>query len=126
MSEPIWIERAECLAMHDILLAQFGGLAGVRDEGLLASALDKPKNLYAYEKPSIPDMAASLAAGIILNHPFNDGNKRTGFLAAATFIESNGYKFIASEQSVLEKTLALAALEIDEQSYATWLSDNVQ
>ena len=126
MSEPIWITREECVVVHEMLLAQFGGLAGVRDEGLLLSALDRPKNLHAYEKPRLAEKAASLASGIILNHPFNDGNKRTGFLLAAIFIETNGHPFVASEESALEKTLSLAAREINEKEYANWLSQNMK
>jgi death-on-curing protein len=126
MSEPVWITREECVTVHELLLAQFGGLVGIRDEGLLLSALDRPKNLYAYQKPTFAEMAASLASGIILNHPFCDGNKRTGFLLAAIFIESNGHQFLASEESALEKTLALAAREIDEKEYADWLFKNMK
>jgi death on curing protein len=112
------------LAIHDLLLAQHGGLAGVRDEGLLESALAKPRNLFTYSSPPLPQMAASYAAGVIINHPFLDGNKRTGFMLAATFLELNGMAFMASEESVVEKTLALAAGELKEAGYAAWLKVN--
>jgi death-on-curing protein len=109
-----------------MMLSQHGGLARVRDEGLLESALAKPHNLFAYSSPTLPDLPASYAAGIVLNHPFLDGNKRTGFLLAATFLELNGLEFIASEESVVEKTLALAKGALRETGYATWLKANSQ
>jgi death-on-curing protein len=124
MKPPVWLERADCLAIHEMMLSQHGGLAGVRDEGLLESALGKPKNLLAYGSPTLAQLAASYAAGIILNHPFVDGNKRTGFLVAATFLELNGVEFTAAEESVVEKTLALAAGELKEAGYAAWLKTN--
>lgn len=107
-----------------MMLAQHGGLAGVRDEGLLESALSKPQNLFAYSRPTLGEMAASYAAGIILNHPFIDGNKRTGFMLAATFLEMNGIEFTATEESVIEMTLALAAGKLKNAAYAKWLTEN--
>lgn len=124
MKEPRWITREECLAIHEMMLAQHGGLAGVRDEGLLASALFRPRNLFTYAKPDLVKMAARYAAGIILNHPFLDGNKRTGFMVAAVFLEVNGYVLTASEESVVESTLALAAGKLKESDYAAWLKAN--
>lgn len=125
MKEPAWITREECLAIHEMMLAQHGGLAGVRDEGLLESALSKPKNLFAYAKPTHAEMAASYAAGIIINHPFLDGNKRTGFMVAAVFLEVNGYELAATEEAVVENTLGLAAGKLKEKDYAAWLKDNL-
>ena len=124
MKEPAWISREECLAIHDLMLAQHGGLAGVRDEGLLESALSKPRNLFNYAKPTHAEMAASYSAGIILNHPFLDGNKRTGFMVAAVFLEVNGYELTATEESVVENTLGLAAGSLKEKDYAAWLKEN--
>ncbi len=124
MTEPLWIAIDDCIAMHEMMLAHHGGLAGLRDKGLLESALAKPKNLFVYGKPSRAMMAASYAAGIILNHPFLDGNKRTGFLVAAVFLEVNGYVFTASEESVIENALALAAGKLMEKDYADWLKRN--
>lgn len=124
MKPPVWLDRADCLAIHDMLLAQYGGLAGVRDEGLMESALAKPKNLFAHGSTALPQLAASYAAGIILNHPFLDGNKRTGFMLAATFLQINGLELTASEEAVVENTLALAASQLKEADYAAWLKMN--
>jgi death-on-curing protein len=124
MKEPVWLDRDECLAIHEMMLAQHGGLAGVRDEGLLESALAKPRNLFAYRSPTLPEMGASYAVGIVINHPFLDGNKRTGFLVAATFLEVNGFVFAATEESVVKTTVALASGELKEADYAAWLKSN--
>ena len=86
MKEPAWVGREECLAIHEMMLAQYGGLAGVRDEGLLDSSLAKPLHLFAYSSPTLPQLAASYAAGIVHNHPFLDGNKRAGFVVAVVFL----------------------------------------
>ena len=85
MKEPRWISLEVILAVQDELLARFGGLAGLRDEGLLESALNRPQHLFAYETPSLFDLAAAYALGIVKNHPFLDGNKRAGFMAAYIF-----------------------------------------
>jgi len=124
MSEPVWVDREDCLAMHEKLLERFGGLKGIRDEGLLESALNKPRHLFSYGKPTVFEMAASYAVGIVKNHPFLDGNKRTGFVAAALFIEANGYLFQATEEEAVLETLALAAGENTEADYAAWLAKN--
>ena len=122
MKEPIWLNREDCLAIHEMMLAQHGGLAGVRDEGLLESALAKPRHHFSYRSPRLAEMAASYASGIILNHPFLDGNKRTGFMLAATFLEINGLEFTATEESVIEMTLALASGKLKHAGYAEWLA----
>jgi death on curing protein len=124
VKEPIWFNCEDCLAIHEMMLSQHGGLAGVRDEGLLESALSKPQHLFAYGSPTLPELAASYAAGIILNHPFADGNKRTGFLLAAAFLELNGMPFTATEESVVEMTLAMASGTIKQSAYAKWLQEN--
>jgi death-on-curing protein len=121
MKAPSWMNREECLAIHEMMLAQHGGLSGVRDEGLLESALSKPQNIFAYGSPMLAEMAASYAAGIILNHPFVDGNRRTGFMVAAVFLEVNGRVLTATEESVIENTMALAAGAFEESDYAVWL-----
>lgn len=121
MSEPVWVLEEVILALHDRLLAEFGGLGGIRDLGLLRSAMSRPQNLFAYEKPSLFELAAAYAFGIVRNHPFNDGNKRTGFVTAVLFLESNGYDFQATEIDATITTLAFAAKELGEAEYAAWL-----
>lgn len=124
MNEPNWITREECIAFHESLLERFGGLSGIRDESLLESALARPRNLFAYTGPDIFRMAASYAHGIVKNHPFLDGNKRAGFIAAALFIETNGYRFQATEEEAVLETLSLAAGVASEEQYAAWLERN--
>jgi death-on-curing protein len=124
MKEPYWLTREECLALHDMMLAQYGGCSGIRDEGLLESALARPQQLHHYGKPTMPEMAAAYSAGIVKNHPFLDGNKRTGFMMGAGFLERNGCEFFASEVEVVLRTLALAAGEMTEADYAAWLKEN--
>ena len=121
MTEPVWITIEDCLAFHDKLLARFGGAAGVRDENLLESALARPKHVAAYEDASLFLLAATYAHGIVKNHPFIDGNKRTGFLAAAIFLEANGCRFAADEHDAVVQTLALAAGETTREDFAEWL-----
>lgn len=126
MTEPIWINERDALALHDRLLALDGGAAGLRDLGLLQSALARPKQLHAYgDNPNILDMAAAHIAGIVRNHPFIDGNKRTGFLVGALFLELNGHRFTASEESAAQAILSLAAGTLDEPALVAWLRANV-
>lgn len=108
--------------MHDMMLSHYGGIAGLRDDGLLESALSRPQQLLHYGQPSLAEMAAAYAVGIVKNHPFLDGNKRTGFMMSAAFLERNGCDFFASETDVVMQTLALAASEINEAEYAAWMS----
>ncbi len=121
MNTPSWIDVADVISFHGEMLARFGGLAGVRDMGLLESALGRPQQLFIYGKPDLFDMAAAYAAGIARNHPFLDGNKRAAFVTAALFLEINGERFNAPEEEVVLRTLALAAGELDEAGYAAWL-----
>jgi len=126
VKRPVWVDRSAVLSLHDESLALHGGAGGARDLGLLESALARPQNLHAYGEGDAAALAAAYAFGIIRNHPFIDGNKRTGFLAAALFLEANGYRFVASESEVVMRTLALAAREIDEAEFAAWLRKNAQ
>jgi death-on-curing protein len=126
MSEPVWIDERDVLALHDRLLALDGGAAGLRDAGLLQSALARPQQLYAYgDNPDGVDMAAAYIAGIVRNHPFVDGNKRTGFLVGILFLELNGFRFTATEESAAQAILSLAAGTLDEPALAAWLRANV-
>jgi death on curing protein len=112
------------VALHEQLLAAFGGSAGVRDAGLLQSALARPDSLLAYGRPTLFDLAASYAFGLVKNHPFVDGNKRTGFAVAVLFLELNGCRFAAAEADATIRTLALAAGELSERGFADWLRAN--
>lgn len=121
MNDPFWLERGVILAIQGELLARFGGLAGIRDEGLPDSALGRPLQRFHYEKPDLFDLAASYAHGLVKNHPFLDGNKRIGFMAAYTFLAMNGQQLGAPEEEAVLQTLALAAGETDADHYAAWL-----
>ncbi len=122
--EPCWLSLSEILALHEKLLALFGGAVGIRDKTLLESALDRPRNLLAYEGADLFALAASYADGIVNNHAFVDGNKRTGFIAAALFLETNSYKLSASEEEAVTMTLGLAAKTTSAAEYAQWLRDH--
>lgn len=122
MNEPFWLNREVALAIQGQLLARFGGLSGLRDDGLLESALNRPLQLFHYGTPSHFDLAASYAHGIVKNHPFLDGNKRAGFMAAYTFLGINGWQLEAPEEEAVLQTLALAAGELDADGYAAWLA----
>ena len=127
MKEPIWIDERDALALHDRLLALHGGAAGVRDEGLLKSALARPQQHFAYgQNPDVIDLATAYTAGIVRNHPFVDGNKRTGFVVGILFLELNGYRFTASEIDATQAVVALAAGTLDEAGYAEFLRANSQ
>jgi len=121
MSGWIWLNRAVVLAVHDIQLAEHGGGAGVRDAGLLDSALARPLNLVAYGEPDAPALAAAYGYGISRNHPFIDGNKRTGYVAAEMFLRLNGYRLPATDADCVLTMLAVAAGDLSEDDFAAWL-----
>jgi death-on-curing protein len=125
MKEPRWLTRAMVEAFHAEQLRLFGGPAGLRDVGMLESALGRPKNRFFYEGADIPDLAASYAFGIARNHPFVDGNKRAAFLGAYVFLGLNGIDFEAPNAEVFVMTQRLAAGEVDEEGYATWIRDRI-
>ncbi len=116
------MQRETVLALQERLLAEFGGAAGIRDEGLLDSALSRPLNRFAYERPTLIDLAASYTFGLVRNHPFLDGNKRIGFATAVLFLELNGYQFAAPEVDATVHTLALAAGDLTERNFAKWMN----
>jgi death on curing protein len=122
--EPLWLQRDVVIALQERLVAEFGGAAGLRDVGLLDSALARAQHRLAYNTPTIFELAASYAFELIHSHPFVDGNKRIGLVAAVTFLEINSCRFTASEIDAVIHTLALAAGEMDEAAYATWLAQN--
>jgi len=124
VKEPIWIRRQEILAAHRMVLIQHGGLDGIRDNDMFESTLIKPQQVFAYSDAGLHKLAASYAMGIVKNHPFVDGNKRTGFMCAVAFLEINGYRFEATEVDSVLQTLALAAGELDEAGFTAWLKTN--
>jgi death on curing protein len=124
MSEPIWLTRQIIVAIHDEQLAIHGGASGLRDEGMLESALDRPRNKWAYENAELPELAAAYAFAIARNHPFVDGNKRTSLLALYTFLGLNSIDFIVPEAEAAAIMLALAAGEVSEESLTRWIRDN--
>jgi len=126
MKEPKWVLPETVQLLHEQLLADHGGSAGVRDAGLLDSALSRPRNLFFYGSPTLFELATSYAFGIVKNHPFIDGNKRTGFTVAVLFLELNGCRFQASEADAVVQTLALAAGAMNEEEFAVWLDANSQ
>ena len=125
--EPLWIEERDVVAIHDRLLALHGGAAGLHDRGLLESALARPRQHHAYAHTSdIIEMAALYTAGIVRNHPFVDGNKRTGFVIGVLFLELHGFDFKASEADATQAVMALAAGKLDEVAYTAWLRENAK
>ena len=116
-----WLVEGVVIAVHAEQIAEHGGSDGIRDRGLLSSALDRPRNLAGYGMPTVFDLAAAYALGIMQNHPFIDGNKRTGFLAAYVFLALNGWKLIGAEAPVVEAALALASGRMSEAEFAGWL-----
>jgi len=124
--EPVWIDERDALALHDRLLALDGGAAGVRNVGLLQSALARPQQLHAYgDAPDTIDMAGAYMVGIVRNHPFVDGNKRTAFVVGVLFLEINGHRFTATEEDATQAVLGLADRTIDEAAFIRWLRADV-
>jgi death-on-curing protein len=124
VDEPKWIIKAVVLAAHDEQLAEHGGHAGLRDDGLLESALARPVNQYSYGEADIFDLAAAYAYGLIKNHPFLDGNKRTSLTVSLGFLLLNGFKVTAEEAARLPVWLSLAEGKLDEAELAQWLRTN--
>jgi death-on-curing protein len=124
-NEPTWIDARDALILHERLLALHGGADGVRDDGLLLSALARPRQRAAYDATAdVPTLAALYTAGVVGNHPFVDGNKRTGFLLGVLFLELNGWSFAAHQEDAANAVIALAAGEIDEAAYGAFLAAN--
>lgn len=124
MTEPVWVELDVVLAIHDEQLAEHGGQPGVRDPGLLESALSRPRNLFAYGQPSIVHLAASYAFGISRDHPFLDGNKRTSLVVAELCLDLNGLELTASDAQCVATFLQLAAGDLTEDQLAEWIAAN--
>jgi death on curing protein len=124
-AEPRWISKKALLLLHEESLATFGGPSGLRDEGLLDSALARPLNTHAYKADStMADLAASYAFGLAKNHPFVDGNKRAAFLSIGMFLAINGLKLVAGQLDAIQTMLAVAAGELDERGLPAWIHKN--
>ena len=119
-----WIDKRALLLLHGESLAEHGGASGMRDEGLLDSALARPLNLVAYGEPDLAALAAAYGFGIAKNHPFVDGNKRAAFLVVGLFLYLNGQRLAVTQADATVMVLALAAGEIDEAAFANWIRSN--
>jgi death on curing protein len=123
----VWIQDSVVLAIHEAQLAEHGGIAGIRDEGLLSSALARPRNLDAYgDNPDTASLAASYALGIARNHPFLDGNKRTAFVVMELFLSLNGWVLSADDADCISTMLALASGKLSEKGLADWLREHIE
>ncbi len=119
-----WIDRHALVLLHDESLAEHGGSSGLRDEGLLESALARPRNLAAYGAPDFAELAASYGVGVARNHPFVDGNKRAAFLAVGMFLALNGYRLASTQADSTLTMLAVAAGDTDEPTFAAWIREH--
>lgn len=127
MKEPQWIGRRALVLLHGETLAEHGGPAGVLDEGLLDSALARPRQIFNYEEKSdLARLAAAYGAGLVRDHPFADGNKRAAFLAVGLFLGLNGFRLVADEVAATRTVLALAAGELSEKDFAAWIRTHVK
>ena len=128
MDEPVWVRDDVVFAIHRRQLAEHGGADGIRDDGLLASALARPKNLLAYSdhEPDLPALAASYAYGIVRDHPFVDGNKRVALVVCRTFLKLNGYEIDASQEDKYVTFMKLAAGQLAEAGLANWIRDHLR
>ncbi len=119
-----WVTYGQVIAMHSRELRRFGGAPGLRDEGMLRSALERPANKWHYERAGLDELAAAYAFGLAKNHAFVDGNKRIAFMTMMAFLRKNGVRFAPQPAQATSIMLALAAGEVSEQSLARWIRDN--
>jgi len=125
VTAPVWITEQDAVAIHERLVSLHGGASGIRDRNLLKSALARPLNFFAYDQqPDISLLAATYTGGILQNHPFVDGNKRTGFVIGVLFLELNGYRFTASEEDSTQAVFSLAEGSLDELGFRLFIEDN--
>ena len=120
-----WVDKRALLLLHDESLAEQGGTSGLRDEGLLDSALARPQNRAVYESPDIAALAASYGVGVANNHAFIDGNKRVAFLCVGLFLAINGWRLKTTQLEATSAMLAVAAGELDEAAFAEWLRRHI-
>lgn len=121
--EPVWVKESVVIAIHRRQLAEYGGIEGIRNEGLLESALFRPQNKFYYENPTIFELAAAYGYGIVKNHPFLDGNKRTSYIVKRTFLKLNSHDIQASEIEKYDMWIGLASGLINEDELSTWIED---
>jgi death-on-curing protein len=121
---PAWLTYEQVVAIHGLQLRRFGGAAGLRDEGMLRSALERPANKWHYEQMELPEFAAAYAFGLAKNHAFVDGNKRIAFMSMTVFLRKNGVQFAPDQAQATAMIMALAAGEVSEESLARWTRDN--
>ena len=119
-----WVDKTALVLLHDEGLAEHGGAAGMRDQGLFESALARPENLAAYEDPDVASLAAAYGVGLAKNHPFVDGNKRVAFIAVGLFLALNGYRLNATQVDATRTMLGVAAGELSEPDFADWIRRN--
>jgi death-on-curing protein len=125
MTQWKWVSQQVLLLLHDESLAEHGGASGIRDEGLLDSALARPVNLALYEQPDLAALAAAYGVALAKNHPFVDGNKRAAFLAVGLFLAINGYRLRATQSEATLAMLAVAAGELDDAAFADWVRSHI-
>jgi len=126
MKGPGWIDRLALLLLHEETLAEHGGLTGMRDEAALDAALARPQHVHAYEpKAELPRLAAAYCFGLVRDHPFNDGNKRAGFLALGLFLSLNGYELQVDHAEAAETVMRLAAGQLSEKTLAGWIRNHI-
>jgi death-on-curing protein len=126
MKKLVWILKDFVLSLHEELLSEHGGAPGIRDEGLLDSALARPQNIHSYGNTDLFTLAAAYITGIVRNHPFIDGNKRTAFMTGYVFLSRNGKELIADEVETTQIMLALASTKVSEEDFALWIKKNCQ
>jgi len=128
MTEPIWINLRVIQAIHDRQINEHGGLPGLRDEGLLLSALSRSENAFHYSdpKPDVAELAAAYGFGLAKNHPFNDANKRTALIAIRVFLKLNGYDLAAAPEAKYEMIIRVAASDVSEDELAQWIRKNLK
>ena len=123
-NEPVWVAFEQVIAVHSRQLRRFGGAPGLRDEGLLRSAIERAVNKWHYEQAELAELAAAYAFGLAKNHAFIDGNKRIAFMTMVIFLRKNGVHFSPDQAQATAITMALAAGEVSEESLARWIRDN--
>lgn len=124
MTEPTWVEPVVVYRIHELQILAYGGLPGIRDDGLIESAIARPKHMFGYGSPDLIDLAAAYTAGLCQNHGFLDGNKRTGFVVAEVFLRMNGFRTQASQAEVVAAVESLTDHTLSEAGYANWLRDH--